>query len=86
MGQAFQLAYNRFQNAKVAQMGFKDTKEKVRMCKECFVKVISNRPQLVSDLDKLDLAKRVAELQEQVKEMETQAEARDKPLKDEVGI
>ena len=40
--------------------------------------------QLISDLDKLDFAKQVVELKAQVKEMEAEAEAKDKPAKDEV--
>ena len=35
-------------------------------------------PQLISDLDKLEFAKQVVELKEQVKEMEAQAEGKDK--------
>ena len=30
VGQAFQLAYEKFQDAKAAQLGFRDMKEKVR--------------------------------------------------------
>lgn len=39
---------------------------------------------MVSDLDKLDLAKQVGELQEKVKEMEDEAIAKDRPARDEV--
>ena len=39
---------------------------------------------MVSELDKLEFAKQVVELQEKVKEMEDQAEARNKPAQDEV--
>ena len=38
----------------------------------------------MSDLDKLEFAKQVVELQTKVKEMEAEAEAKDRPLKDEV--
>jgi hypothetical protein len=62
VGQAFQLAFEKFKDAKAAQMGFKDRKE-----------------QLVSELDKLDFAKQVVEIQAQVKEMEAQADAKDRP-------
>ena len=38
----------------------------------------------MSELDKLEFAKQVVELQTKVKEMEAEAEAKDRPLKDEV--
>lgn len=38
----------------------------------------------MSDLDKLDFAKQVGELQAKVKEMEDQAIAKDRPARDEV--
>ncbi|CAI8010010.1 PTB domain-containing engulfment adapter protein 1 [Geodia barretti] len=66
VGQAFQLAYNRFEDAKAAQLGFKDMKDK-----------------LISDLDKLEFSKQVTELQKQVQEMEAEADAKDRPPKDE---
>ena len=39
----------------------------------------------MSDLDKLEFSKQVMELQKQVQEMEAEADAKDKPPKDEVS-
>lgn len=86
VGQAFLLAYEKFQDTMATQMGFKHTKVSAAIVFYA-ASIIIYALQIImqlSDLDKLDFAKQVVELQAKVKEMEDQAEAKDKPPRDEV--